>query len=324
MELHLFERLHREGHLSDASLQNVKTAEKHRLFSLHWELKTLLYLGVLLLSGGLGTLIYKNIDTIGHLAIIFLIAVISAGCFFYCFRQKRPFSWHKVLSPNVFFDYILLLGCLTMITFITYLQAQYTVFGYGYSASTFIPMVILFFAAYYFDHLGVLSLAITTLGSWMGIALTPLDILNANNFGDQQLIFTGIILGALLLALSYLSRERDLKQHFSFTYANFGVHIMFIALIAAELYFENMLWFLPLVALTVFFLLQARKERSFYFVLITILYSYVALTITILMSIGRYMDWDVLAILFYFLFSGIGCIAWLMGEHKRLKLHDRI
>ena len=51
-------------------------------FSLHWELRTLLYAGVLLLSSGIGIIIYDNIETIGHTAIIVLIAVACAGCFY--------------------------------------------------------------------------------------------------------------------------------------------------------------------------------------------------------------------------------------------------
>jgi len=48
--------------------------ETGKPFSLHWELKTLLYLGVLLLNLGLGYLIYDNIDNIGHNAVMVAIA----------------------------------------------------------------------------------------------------------------------------------------------------------------------------------------------------------------------------------------------------------
>ncbi|HMC85145.1 MAG TPA: hypothetical protein VKI61_06445, partial [Chitinophagaceae bacterium] len=74
MDIHTFQQLHREGLITDDSLQKVEAVEKARLFSLHWELKTLLYLGVTLLSGGLGILVYKNIDTIGHQVILAAIA----------------------------------------------------------------------------------------------------------------------------------------------------------------------------------------------------------------------------------------------------------
>ncbi len=62
MDIPIFDKLYREGLITESSLQKVKAVEQTRLFSLHWELKTLLYLGVVLLSGGLGILVYKNID----------------------------------------------------------------------------------------------------------------------------------------------------------------------------------------------------------------------------------------------------------------------
>ena len=137
MNLSLFERLRAEGLLSQGSLENVRTQVRGQLFSIHYELKTLLYLGVLLLSSGLGILIYKNIDTIGHQVVIGLIMLVSAGCFTYCLKRKRPFSPLKVEAPNPFFDYILLLGCLTFVTLVGYTQVQYTLFGERYGLAFF-------------------------------------------------------------------------------------------------------------------------------------------------------------------------------------------
>ncbi|WP_449435707.1 hypothetical protein [Pedobacter steynii] len=91
-----------EDCISEDSFEKVKNMSGNTLFSLHWEIKTLLYLGVMLLSSGLGILIYKNIDTIGHQVILLIIAAISAGCFFYCFKNKKPFSKELVKSPNSF------------------------------------------------------------------------------------------------------------------------------------------------------------------------------------------------------------------------------
>jgi len=48
-------------------------------------------------------------------------------------------------------------------SFIGYLQYQYSAFGTHYGMATLIPMLALFLIAYYFDHLGILSLAIANL-----------------------------------------------------------------------------------------------------------------------------------------------------------------
>src|SRR5258708_8139223 len=165
MDPDLFKKLQAEGLISDNAAKKVKAVEDGGLLSLHWGVGTILYLGIILLSGGLGVLVYKNIDTIGHQVILIFIALVCAGSFYYCFRNKPPFSRLQVPAPNSFFDYILLLGCLTFITFIGYLQFEYAFFGEAYGLSTFIPMIVLFFSAYYFDHLGILSLVITILAA---------------------------------------------------------------------------------------------------------------------------------------------------------------
>src|SRR5450432_2120342 len=232
MDTILFEKLHAEGLISNGSLERIKETHKNRLFSLHWELRTILYLGVLLLSGGLGVLVYKNIDTIGHTAILIFIAAICAGGFAYCFKTKLPFSTSRVVSPNSFFDYILLLACLSFITFIGYLQYQYHFFGNRFGLVTFIPMLVLFFSAYYFDHLGILSLAITNLCAWAGITVTPTRILQDNDFNSTTIIYTGLVLGAGLVATGVLTRQRRFKSHFAFSYTNFGMHILFISALA--------------------------------------------------------------------------------------------
>jgi hypothetical protein len=324
----LFERLHREGLISDLSLERIQQRARSGLFSVHWELKTILYLGILLLAGGLGILIYKNIDTIGHQVILAAIASLSVGCFVYCERKKLPFSTGKVPAPNPYFDYILLLGCLTLISFITYLQVQYTAFGERYGLATFIPMVILFFCAYYFDHLGVLSMAIVNLAAWMGIAITPLRILKDNDFADSEIIFAGLALGVLLNVMAYVSRHKIIKAHFSFTYTNFGMNILFIACLAGMFHFDDlyMLWLLPLAGAVFYFYRRAIAERSFYYLLMLTIYGYIGISYIVIRSMmyGSLEMGFFYFIFLYFIFTGIGVVTFLNKMNKKLKGHDRI
>ena len=162
MDIHVFEQLQCEELLSSDALATIKNHEQHRLISVHWDLRTLLYFSVLLLATGLGIILCKNIDTIGHATLIALTGLLAAICLFYCFRIAAPFSYQQVASPNVWFDYILMLGCLLMLAFVGYLQYRYHVFGLRWGLATFIPMLSLFAFAYYFDHKGVLGLAIAT------------------------------------------------------------------------------------------------------------------------------------------------------------------
>lgn len=328
MNSSLFEKLHAEGLLSDASLQKVRAHAFSSLFSVHWELKTLLYAGVLLLTTGLGVLVYKNIDTISHQVLLLVIALVCAGSFFYCFKTMAPFSAGKVSSPYAFFDYILLLGCLTFVMLTGYLQAQYQLFDDRYGLMTFIPMVVLFFSAYYFDHLGVLSLAITNLAAWVGITVTPDKLLTGNDFNSGTLIITGMLLGLLLTVIAILTKRYGFKPHFAFTYTNFGAHLMFISCLAGLFHFESfyLLWFLMLLGIALVFYRKALQERSFYYLLILTLYTYIGLSYVVLRFLLEDNFWDnaLYLVCIYFISSAIGIILFLIRLNKKIKHHDSV
>jgi len=67
--------------LLPAEAEPTAAYERRRPFSLFAELRTALYLGVTLLSTGLGLLMYENLDTLGHQVVVAIIAVLTAGCF---------------------------------------------------------------------------------------------------------------------------------------------------------------------------------------------------------------------------------------------------
>ena len=324
MNIPLFSRLLKEGLISAASFDKIKTYSSKQLFSLHWEIRVILYLGILVLTGGLGVLVYKNIDTIGHHAILLFIAMICAGSFYYCFKNRLPFSKDKVRSPSAYFDYILLLACLSFIIFLGYFQYQYHIFGNRYGLAIFFPMLLLFFCAYYFDHLGILSLAITNLGAWVGITITPLQLLEGNDFNSTNIIFTGIFLGLVLVFASQLSSRKKFKAHFKFTYLNFGMNVLFVSALAGMFQFEKayLLWSLFVAGIGYFFYWYAKGERSFYILLMSTLYVYVAITYVILKMLFDIDSADMAAIylaFIYFIVSGIGLVIFLMRTNKIIK-----
>lgn len=328
MNMHMFERLQREGYISPESTEKLRSAAATKLFSLHWELKTMLYLGVLLLSGGLGILVYKNIDTIGHQVILAVIALACVGCFYYCYKHRQPFTWQKVASPTPFFDYILLLGCLLFVTFITYLQGAYAVFSYHYGTATFIPLIVLLFSAYYFDHIGVLSLAITNLAAWLGVNVSPYSLINRFSFENTTLIGTGVMLGIALIIADFVSHYFNRKARFGFTYRNFGTHIFLIACLAG-MFSSNMgylsdnkylFWFLLEAIGCWWFFKEAFRHHSFYFLLIVSLYAYAGISYVVVRLLIEADDMGALyAALLYFIVSAIGLIIFLVKANKRIK-----
>lgn len=319
----IFQDLHAKGLISDETFEKIRMKHSSKLFSIHWELKTLLYFGVMMLSTGLGILVYKNIDAISHQAVVAAIGVLTIACFTWCYRNKLPFSPVKVDSPNSLFDYTLLLGTLSFLSFVGYMQFQYEVFGTRYGLATFIPMVFLFCTAYYFDHLCILTMAIANLAIWMGVSVTPKELLTSGNFNSERAIYTYLILGLFLLALGYFSRRYEFKKHFSFSYHNYGVHISFLALISGYFFYDytySLIWLGVFGIITWFIYRNALKHKSFYFLAITAIYTYVVLggfvTRSLLLT---KTDGGIPLSYLYLIGSGIWLVLILMNLNRKLK-----
>ncbi len=185
-------------------------------------------------------------------------------------------------------------------------------------------MLVLFASAYYFDNLAILSMAITNLAAWMGITVTPVEILKANDFNNSTIIFTGLLLGLLLISAAIFSKGRGFKKHFEFTYNNFGMHVIFISCLAAMFEFERiyLLLFVLLLGIAWYFYQKALKERSFYMILVTSLYSYIGISyifLRLIDMIGGLSESMIYMCIFYFIGSGILMAMFLINTNKKLK-----
>ena len=303
------------GWISKEQYEQIDVWNREGPFTLHWELRSLLYAGVLLLTSGLGIIIYKNIDTIGHTAIIAAIAAACGICFWYCIKHRQPYSNFKITYDNPWFDYILLLGCLLFLALEGYLQFRYEIFGTRYGLATLIPALVFFFLAYRFDHLGVLSMAITALASYAGITVSP-GFLLGNSLSESSLIYTGVILSVLLIAGGFFMKERDIKKHFTFTYYNFGFNLYFISMLAALFTLEIPFLYFGLLLLGCALLIRyAIREQSFYLLLMPVIYGYIGVTWLIF-----HLGLDSILGLYYFVFSCAAVIWFFLNFKKILRI----
>ena len=285
---------------------------KSRPFSLHWELRILLYCGVLLLAAGMGIIIYDNIDTIGHTAIILLIAGACGYCFYYCYSNRLPFSTGKVTHQSPWYDYVLLLGCLLFLVLEGYLQFQYNLFGTDYRIATLLPAILFLGLAYYFDHAGVLSMGITALASFAGVTVSP-GIIYGGTMPDVSLIFTMASLSVCLIGTGFIFKVRTIKRHFTFTWYNFGFNLYFIAMLAAMFTKDYPYIYFGLHVIGCALLFRyAIYEKSFYFLLCSVIYGYIAFTWLVFQS-G-------LSEVFGLYYFAISCIAviWFFINYKKL------
>lgn len=318
--LSYLKRLRDQELLSDDDLNAIQHFEKHKPFSLHWELTTLLWLGVILLNTGLGVLIYQNIDTIGHAVLVALIGLLCAACWWYCFRHRVPFFWGAVTPPTPYYDYVVLLGCFTFLIFEGYLQYQYQIFGTRYGLAVSIPMVIFFFLAYLLDHRGVLGLAIVALATWLGINVTPATLWQNNNFESPTLIWTAVLLGATLALGGFLLGMQQRKRHFTNTYQQFSIHLCSISALCGLFVLDQpVVWAFILFVCLAFFWWYARLAGLFYFKLLVLLYGYIGFT----WCFFRYSNvWDALdiwGVFLYFLVSA-GALIWFLLKRRTTPL----
>jgi uncharacterized membrane protein len=302
--------------------QNTLIAEYERTkpFSIHYELRTFLYLGITLFTGGLGVLIYQNIDTIGHTVIVVLIAIITLACFGYAYLKRSHFSWGEVKNQAQFADFALLLGCMMFLVLEGYLQYQYNLFGTKYGLVTIIPAIIFILVAYFFDHRGVLSMGLTALASWVGVSIAPLSVLSQNDFSAPHFLFTAIALGLVLSGVGLYSEYKNLKKHFSFTYLLLGSNLTLIACMVGMFNHGN--WFIYVVialALSVGLFFYARKTQSYLFLLMGVIYGYIAFSYLLFRIVEMSENQELWILgMYYFLASGVGVVMFLINIKKIL------
>ncbi|MEO8255629.1 MAG: DUF2157 domain-containing protein, partial [Flavobacterium sp.] len=172
--------------ITENQYQEITSYRNLNIFSLNAELKLFLYLSILLFTSGIGVLIYNNIDSIGHIAILSLLLIVIGVCFYFCFKNSKGFSKSETTFEHPVLEYLVLAANILTCIFIGYLQFQYQPFGTHYGLATLIPTVVSFFCAYYFDNKSVLTIAITGLAAYVGLSVSPQDLVNNINFHQDQ------------------------------------------------------------------------------------------------------------------------------------------
>jgi Predicted membrane protein (DUF2157) len=316
-------QLYKDEMIDEDQFKKIEAFESSKLFSVNWELRTILYLGVLLLSSGLGIFVYLNIDTIGHQAILASIALACLFCFYFIHKHKQPYQNEMVVHASPFFDYVVLLGCLLFALFVGYFQYQYSPFGQHYGILVFIPTVVSFYLAYRFDHKGVLSIAITGLASTFGLSVSPRQLIDNNDFSDFSVILTALALGVIIGTWAWYSNLKNIKKHFSFTYNNFALNILCIATLAS-LFDQDLkiISLLVLAGICFYFIKQALVQQSYLFLLLSVLYGYIGLTYIIFYLLAEIGNMNECAFLFgmlYVIGSAIGVIFLFLNLKKIVK-----
>ena len=306
--------LDKQGILPSEQSAQILEFEQEKPLSLHWELRSLLYAGILLLSSGLGLLVYDNFDRVGHGALLAAIAVGCGVCFYFAWRHRPEWTRGQArASQSPFGDYALLLGCLLFLTLEGYAQYAYNVFGERYGLATLLPALLFLPLAYRFDHRGVLGMALTALISWVGVTVRPLELYFKTNFFSQTTVFSAIGLALLMIGGALMLEQRRVKPHFTETYLTIGGNLLLVALLGGLFNFEPLhLWFtLGLAAACVAFDWYARRRKLFLFLLMSSVYGYIGVTYLFFNYAQPVSSETYYA---YFILTGVVLISYLLRQ----------
>jgi hypothetical protein len=269
-----------KNHITEEQLESIQTYRRLKLFSVHNELKFLLYLSMLMFTSGIGILIYQNIDTIGHTAILGFLLLVTLTCFYFCFKNHEGFKKEEAPFPNPLYDYLVLTAVILSCTFVGYLQFQYQTFGTHYGLATLVPTIISLFCAYYFDNKSVLSIGITGMAAYLGLSVDPKHVFENEMIDNTYLSYIGLAFGLTLLLWVWYATKINLKKHFNLVYLTFSLHLVSIACIVNL--FEDHYWLafgLVLGIAIYYFYNLSFQIKSISLFIFTVIYGYIGINI---------------------------------------------
>ena len=265
--------------INQNQFSHLDQIKSKRLFSVYFELRTLLYIGVLLLTTGIGFIIYLNMGKIAHLALITVMLALETIVFLYIQKHASPYTNERLKPPTPYFDYVLLFGALLVISILTYVLLQYNLVESLLEWSSLISAIIFFYLAFRYDHRGVLSLAITAFAAFWGLSVSPIDWTTNEFMSVLKLYNTGIIVGLGFVFISEVLERKNAKKHFSFTFKNFGLILFYISAINAL--FESDYWGIysfSIMIVSVWVSITAWRKQEYLFFIYGSIAGYIAFT----------------------------------------------
>ena len=285
------------------------------LVSLRFEIRALLYVGVLLLTSGVALLVKEHHREIGPGAIAVAIGLAAAGCLFWVARTSAPFSWAEVPSSNVAFDYILLLGLLLFASDLAYIEVQFTLLGANWAHHLLVVGLVYVVAAYLWDSRTILGLALTTLAAWRGVSIS---LASAWKSQPDDLRENALVIGVVYVVAAALSVWLGRKAHFEAVFANAGLVLVLGALMSGALDDEAAwpIWLAVLLVVAGVVMWHGfRLDRSLYFAE-GIVAAYIGL-LRLLFQPFRHSDSSIP--LFLAALLGIGVLFVIFAAHRRMQ-----
>src|SRR5258706_883809 len=111
----------RTGVLESRNAVKLRRAASGSLVSVRDELRALLWVGVLLITTGVGVLVRQHLDRIGPVAVAIAIGVAALACL--------GWAWRHASEPSFVFDSVLLLVSLLAAADLAFVEIKFTPLG---------------------------------------------------------------------------------------------------------------------------------------------------------------------------------------------------
>ena len=217
--------------LSPGQSATLLRVARRDLVSVRFELRALLYAGVLLAVSGTGLFLKENQERIGPVVIASLLAAAAVGCFLFALRRSPPLSWDARGESHVATDYLLLLAVLLIGSDLAYVESRFRFLGVDWAYHLLVLSVIALAAAYRFDSRVVLSLGLSSFAAWRGLSTRlPLESHLGSRPGEVRA--NALACAALFLAAAFVSVRANRKAHFEAVFAAFGWILLFGGLLS--------------------------------------------------------------------------------------------
>lgn len=270
-------KLVESGILPAEKAPHLRRVARRELVSVHGELRLLLYLGVLLVTGGVGLLVKENLDRIGPAAVAAGIGLAAVAALGWVARVSPPFSWREVKAPHLAYDYILLLGVLLAAADLAYVEVQFTPLGRNWAWHLLIVALLAGAAAFRFDSRVVFTLALATFAAWRGVAVAWGGS-GLWTGADDAVRWNAIACGALFAALGFVLARTGRKAHFEPVAAHLGWLLVLGGLASGLGESHWLLYTLALLVCSVALAAGAYRFRRFPLFAFGVLGGYAALT----------------------------------------------
>ena len=277
-------------------------------FSVFLELNVLLYAGVLAFVAGLGWTITTWSQQLGDVLVLTVLSAILCTCFWYCFSRAPAWSPAETSSPSLVFDYVLYLGSLTWSLDLAYIENRFHMLSGQWDLYLLATAGLFFFLAYRFDNRFVLSLALTSLAGWFGLAISHWPSQQNAEYRQYAILYSVIVSVA-----GFILQRRGLKPHFLGAYLNIAANVLFWALLSGVFKREGYaVWLLALLAACAAALAWGLARRQFSFVAYAAVYGYVGVSSIFIRTMRGNS-----AVLTYFFVTGVAMLIMLVKIARR-------